>query len=111
MRAAFRFLQLAGESPIDKDPLAKSEMLWCAAAHMVKAVAKKMHWENRTHEQLFDAAAGINDEIGIRSAYADFNAAHGLHQNMYEGFMSDPEIFEAETAVQQLVHRVAQIID
>ena len=107
-RAAFRFLQLAELFTIEQDPLAKSEMLWCAAAHIVKAVAKQEGWENRTHEQLFDAAAGINDALGIPGAYSDFSTAHRLHQNMYEGFMRDDEIADAESRVCRFVNRVAE---
>ncbi len=107
VRAAFRFLQLADFFTIEQDALAKSEMLWCAAAHIVKAVAVQNGWDNRSHDQLFDAASGINDDLSIPGVYSNFYAAQRLHQNMYAGFMQDSEIAAAEIRVRQLVNRVA----
>lgn len=110
IRAAFRFLELADAFDVDQDALAKSEMLWCAAAHIVKAVVIQQRWRNlshRSHEQLFDAAAEINDVLGIPGAYSDFNIADRLHRNMYEGFMRVDEIADAERRVSGFVNRVA----
>lgn len=39
IRASLRFLQHAELFSTDQDALARSEMLWCAAAHGVKAFA------------------------------------------------------------------------
>lgn len=111
--AAFRFLELAGALSIEQDALAKSEMLWCAAAHVVKAVVIQQQWRNlshRSHEQLFDAAVEINDVLGIPGAYSDFNIADRLHRNMYEGFMRADEIADAEPRVREFVNRVSNAI-
>ena len=110
LRAAFRFLQLAGVFTIEQDALAKSEMLWCAAAHIVKSVAVQEGFPSRSHQQLLDAASDINDILGYVGAYSDFYAANSLHQNMYSGFMSDRQLTVNEERVNQFVNYVAEAI-
>ena len=113
IRAAFRFLEIAGVFSVEQDAMAKSEMLWCAAAHVVKAAIIQRQWRNlshRRHEQLFDAAAEINDTLGIPGAYSDFIIADRLHQNMYEAFMREDEIADAERRVREFVNRVANAV-
>ena len=112
VEAALRFLQLADLFTLEHDPLARSEMLWCAAAHIVKAVAvmQRPIWSNRSHNDLFDAAAGMTDTLGFSGAYNDFCIADRLHQNMYEGFMRDKEIAESERVVRRFVNRLAEAV-
>ena len=51
--AALDFLALAEYSPIARqNRLLRSEILWCAAAHAVKAVAKQRGWRNEKPRRL-----------------------------------------------------------
>ena len=44
--AALDFLALADSPMAQQNRLLRSELLWCAAAHAVKAVAKQQGWQN-----------------------------------------------------------------
>ena len=110
-RAAFRFLQLADTLTIEQDALARSEMLWCAAAHIVKAIAVQREWDNARHEELFDAARKIHGAIGYPDAISDFYSADSLHRNMYRGSMTEVALREAEGKVRRFVSRVADAVD
>ena len=61
VRTALRFLLLADLFTVERDPLARSEMLWCAAAHVMKAIAKSQRriWPNRSHDDLFASLKGL----------------------------------------------------
>lgn len=109
IRAAFRFLTLASAFTIEQDPLAKSEMLWCAASHSMKAVAKmpRRPWPNRSHNDLFRTAERIANRWNQPSVADDFMAASRLHRNMYEGFMGRRAFANAERRVRRLVNHVA----
>ena len=105
--AALRFLQLADTLTIADDPLARSEMLWCAAAHIVKAIAVQRKWDNNQHELLFDCARRIVGTIGYPDAISDFYDADNLHRNMYRGHMSRRAMINAEAKVRRFIGRVA----
>ncbi|MYC34198.1 MAG: hypothetical protein F4X64_13620 [Chloroflexi bacterium] len=112
VRAALRFLELADSFSVERDPLAKSEMLWCAAAHIMKAIAvtQRPIWPNRRHRDLFGIAVRIESlwsEAGIED---DFKAAERLHRNMYEGFMGRRAFANAEGRVRRLVNRMVNRI-
>ena len=109
IRAAFRFLQLADTFSYERDPLAKSEMLWCAAAHIVKAraVMQRPNWPNRSHADLLDVAIRIGRLWSEPIIEDDFNAAERLHRNMYEGFMGRRAFANAERRVRRMVNRIA----
>lgn len=111
IRAALRFLQHVGLFIADQDNLARSEMLWCAAAHSVKAFAVQREWRNDSHDDLFDVAGRINGEIGYRYAYFHFNAAGNLHRNMYRGSMNRQQLASDEAKVIQFVNRIANAVN
>lgn len=111
IRAAFRFLQLADTLTIEQDPLAKSEMLWCAAAHIVKAIAVQREWDSDKHEDLFESARKIPGATGYSDAISDFYNADDLHRNMYRGFMSHRALMAAEAKVRRFVNRVADAVN
>ena len=113
VRAAFRFLALADSPTLERDVLARSEMLWCAAAHIVNAVAKtqRPHWPNRSHDDLFPIAERIAGLWNAPSVEDDFRAANRLHRNMYEGFMGGRAFANAERRVRRLVNYIAAHID
>lgn len=112
VRAALRFVQLADAFPVEQDSLARSEMLWCAAAHIVKAIAKtqRPRWPNRSHDDLFRAAERVAGLLSEPRVEDDFKAAGRLHRNMYEDFMGRRAIANAERRVRRLVNRVVEHI-
>ena len=110
VQEAFRFLQRARLFTAEEDRLARSEMLWCAAAHIVKAIAVQQGWRNRSHRDLFEVAGKINSVIAYPDAYFHFSAAGRLHKNMYQGFMTDRELGIAAGIVAGFVNRIAAAI-
>ena len=111
IRASFRFLQHAELFITERDDLARSEMLWCAAAHSVKAFAVQRGWHNDSHDDLFDVAGRINGEIGYLNAYFHFNAAGKLHRNMYRGFMNRRQLASDESHIREFVNRIAAAVN
>ena len=111
IRASLRFLQHAGLFITEQDDLARSEMLWCAAAHSVKAFAVQREWRSDSHDDLFDIAGRINGEIGYFNAYFHFNAAGNLHRNMYRGSMNRRQLAADEAKVIQFVNRIANAVN
>ena len=110
IRASLRFLQHAGLFTAEQDALARSEMLWCAAAHSVKAFAVQRGWRNDSHDDLFDVAIRINGEIGYPDAYFHFNAAGKLHRNMYRGSMQRQQLASDESHVRNFVNRITNAV-
>lgn len=110
IRASLRFLQHAALFITEQDDLARSEMLWCAAAHSVKAFAVQRGWHNDSHDDLFDVAGRINGEIGYSDAYAYFSSAASLHNNMYRGFMNRQRLAAEESKVRHFVNRIAAAV-
>ena len=111
VQAAFHFLAIAATLDTVRDALAKSEMLWCAAAHVAKAIAVQEQWDNWGHDELFEVAGKIIRHVGYVDAFRDFSAADRLHKNMYQGNLSVGEILEAESKVRQFVNRVADAVN
>ena len=110
VQAECRFLAIAGTLDTDRDPLAKSEMLWCAAAHVAKAIAVQERWDNWGHDELFDVAGKVIRHLEYADAFRDFSATDRLHKNMYQGNLSVGEILEAESKVRRFVNRVADAV-
>ena len=110
IQEAFRFLRHARLFTAAEDDLARSEMLWCAAAHIVKAIAVQRGWRNDSHNDLFDAAARINRAIGYPQALDYFRAAGRLHSNMYRRFMLPRRLDAEEVKVRRFVNRIAGAI-
>lgn len=111
LMAAFRFLQLAADLTVERDALARSEMLWCAAAHAVKAIAVQQKWDNNMHEDLFDCARKLSRTIVYPDAISDFYEADSLHRNMYRGHLSRRALMAAEAKVRRFVNRVVDAVD
>ena len=107
VQEARRFLQRAGLFTAEQDQLARSEMLWCAAAHIVKALAVQRGWRNRSHSDLLEVADKISSVIAYPDACSHFSAADQLHKNMYQGFMTRHQVESAAGRVIQFVNRIA----
>ena len=107
--AALDFLALADSPMAQQNSLLRSELLWCAAAHAVKAVAKRRGWQNRSHDDLFDVAKRLSDTVDVRVERRFLHASY-LHRNMYEGGMDEWEIATAQGQVRQLVRLLVGLV-
>ena len=110
--AAFDFLELADNRIAERNLLLRSELLWCAAAHAVKAVAKRRGWRNESHADLFQVV-GLLARNRRNSDLMDwFKRASLLHRNMYEGEMyaSRKLPIGRRGQVRRLVHRLAGMV-
>ena len=108
--AALDFLALAEDSPVaQQNRLLRSELLWCAAAHAIKAVAKRRAWQNSSHDDLFNVAQRLSTTVDVRIRRW-FRQANLLHRNMYEGEMGEREFAIAQGQVRRLVQRLAVLV-
>ena len=109
--AALEFLELADGRIAERNSLLRSELLWCAAAHAVKAVAKRRRWRNESHADLFQAVGRLARNRRSRDLMDWFNLASLLHRNMYEGDLDDRAIARYHRQVRQLVRRLAAMVN
>ena len=108
--AALDFLALAEDSPVaQQNRLLRSELLWCAAAHAVKSVAKRRGWQNSSHGDLFDVAQRLSTTVDVRIRRWFYQASR-LHRNMYEGDLSDRAIAQYRRQVRQMVHQLVGLV-
>ena len=108
--AALDFLRLADIPVAQRNRLLRSELLWCAAAHAVKAVAKQQGWRNQSHGDLFQVVGRLARNPGNTRVIYWFNQASRLHRNMYEGEMDGQAITMAQGQVRRLVRRLAALV-
>ncbi len=109
--AALDFLALANGLMRRRNRLLRSELLWCAAAHAVKAVAKQQGWQSRSHDDLFQAVRLLSRNLDNGDLRDWFKRASRLHRNMYEGDMHDRAIDRDESRVRSLVHRLEVLVN
>ena len=108
--AALDFLYLSEDSPAaQQNRLLRSELLWCAAAHAVKAFAKCRGWQNSSHDDLFDVAQRLSTTVDVRIRRW-FRQANLLHRNMYEGDMGEQEIAIAQGQVRRLIRLLEALV-
>lgn len=110
IEAAYQFLNAAESYSAADAPLVKSEMLWCAAAHCVKAAANQYGWTNDSHDDLFRAVRRLSRRLAERELRNAVNVASNLHKNMYEGQMSARQVTRANATVHRFVNRMAAIL-
>lgn len=92
------------------DLLQASEKGWGAAARMVKAVAEERGWRHTSHGDLFrgvDRIAKATSDAQLRRL---FRSASTLHQNFYEGWMSDEMVADTLVDVEEFVRRLDDVI-
>lgn len=106
---ALDFLALADGLIAHQNRLLRSELLWCAAAHAVEAVAKRRGWQNRSHDDLFDVIGHLAGSLDVRIEVWFRHASH-LHRNMYEGDMIDGDIARYQRSVRRLVQRLEGLV-
>ena len=109
--AAFDFLELADGRIAERNSLLRSELLWCAAAHAVKAIAKRRGWRNESHADLFQAVGRLARNRRNRDLLDWFNLASLLHRNMYEGDLDDRAIARYHRQARRLVHHLSEMVN
>ncbi len=108
--AAQDFLDLADSPIAPQNQLLRSELLWCAAAHAVKAVAKQYGWDNNRHDDLFRVVRCLAHSLNDGRLIESFGWASRLHRNMYEGDMDNRAIAAGRRQVRRLFQRLAGMI-
>ena len=88
-----------------------SEKGWDAAARAVKSVADLYGWRRDTHADLFRAVDNIVRLSGDEEIGALFDSANGLHQNIYEGWLSDEYIAYNIECVKRLLTKLDAFMD
>ena len=91
--------------------LQASEMGWEAAARAVKSVADMYGWRRDTHAELFRVVDNIVRLSGDEEIGDLFASAEGLHQNIYEGWLSDEYIAYNIECVKRLLTKLDAFMD
>lgn len=84
LQTSKELLSKAKAELVQDDLLQASEKLWGAAAHAVKAIAKRRRWPHDSHRRLFEAVNRLSIETGDRDLTTFFEVAAALHVNFYE---------------------------
>ena len=92
------------------DLLQASEKGWGAAARMVKAVAEERDWRHGSHRDLYQAVDRICEELSDKHIRTLFTSANALHQNFYEGWMTEATVEQSLAEVEEFADRLADLI-
>ena len=92
-------------------PAQASEMGWNAAARAVKSVADLYGWRRNTPADLFKSVNNIVRLSGDPEIRTLFASANGLHQNIYEGWLSDEYIAYNIECVKRLLTKLDAFMD
>ena len=111
MDTANEFLSKARVYLSDDDLLQASEKGWGAAARMVKAVAETRGWRHSSHGDLYRAVDLLTDETDDQRLRTVFQSANALHQNFYEGWMTDAAVSAGLANVEEFVGRLQAVLD
>ena len=93
------------------DLLQASEKGWGAAAQTLKAVAEERGWRHTSHGDLYRAVDRLVNERADVQLRRLFHSASALHQNFYEGWMTEDSVADGLTAVEDFTQRLAGAID
>ena len=88
-----------------------SKLGWEAAARAVKSVAELYGWRRDTHADLFGVVDNIVRLSGDEEIGDLFASANGLHQNIYEGWLSDEYIAYNIECVKRLLTKLDAFMD
>ena len=108
---ANEFLPRARAYLAQGDLLQASEKGWGATARMVKAAADTRGWQHSGHRDLYRTVDRLAVELSDQRLRDLFHSASTLHQNFYEGHMSESTVSEALDDVQEIVGRLQAIVD
>lgn len=110
LEAARQFLAASDAYSVAEAPLIKSEMLWCAAAHCVKAAANQYSWPNISHDDLFRVVRRLSRHLSEPRLQRNFSIASRLHKNMYEGHLIARDVSNYARTIRRFVNRMAAIL-
>ena len=84
-----------------------SEMVWGAAAHYLKSIAKYRGWPNETHRDLSDIATDLAYETQDPQRINDlYELVNRLHVNFYEDWLLDKDIADGLNDAEELIARL-----
>ena len=110
LEIARQFLAASDDYSVNEAPFIKSEMLWCAAAHCVKAAANQYGWANVSHDDLFRVVRRLTRNLSEPRLQQSFYIASRLHKNMYEGDLSTRDVGNYAAAIRRFANRMAGIL-
>ena len=111
IQSASEFLSKAHSYLADGDLLQASEKGWGATARMVKAVAETRGWLHSSHGDLYRAIDRLADELSDERLGRLFRSASALHQNFYEGWMTEAGVADALKDVEEITSRLREVLD
>ena len=85
-------------------------MLWCAAAHCIKAAANQYGLTNASHNDLFRVVRVLSRRLSERALRNAFSVASDLHKNMYEGQLETIDVVNHSVTVRRFVNRTTAIL-
>ena len=110
LEAARQFLSVSEDFGTAEAPLIKSEMLWCASAHCIKAAANQYNLTNTSHDDLFRVVQRLARNLSEPALRQSFNIASRLHKNMYEGRLNARDLESYAVTIHRFVNRVTVIL-
>ena len=105
------FILEADAALIAGDSRQASENGWEAAARAVKSVAGRRGCRRDTHADLFGVVDNVVRLSGDEEIGDLFASANGLHQNIYEGWLSDEYIAYNIECVKRLLTMLDAFMD
>ena len=108
---ANEFLRKARAHLAEGDLLQASEKGWGATARMIKAVAETRGWRHSSHRDLYRAVDLVAEELSAPRLQTLFRSASTLHQNFYEGWMTEEDVADRLSDVEEIVGRLQAVID
>jgi stage V sporulation protein SpoVS len=87
-----------------------SEKGWGATAQMVKAVAVFRGWKRQSHGDLYRIVSNLATELDDQEIRNLFRSANDLHQNFYEGRMTQDFVADALNDVDEITARLRAVI-
>lgn len=111
VETANEFLAKAHVYLAEEDLLQAAEKGWGAAARMVKAVAEDRGWRHSSHGDLYRTVDLIADELSDQRLRILFRSASALHQNFYEGYMTEATVADGLQDVEEIRSVLAAVLD
>jgi len=87
-----------------------SEKFWGACAEIVKAAAAKKEKRLKTHEELWDFVAELDNRHPSLDLGRDFGAANHLHANFYEEDLSPAAVLILVEAARDFVRKMERFV-
>ena len=111
METSRRFITQAEAELVAGDEMQACEKAWGAVAHAIKSVAETRGWRHDTHADLFRVVDNIVRLSGDAEIHPLFDDANALHQNIYEGWLSEEHIAQNIERVKRLLTKLDAFMD